>query len=89
MLGLAVRTREACFGNEACRKMAESGKCGVVLLDEETGPNTREKYREICGRYGIALVILPQGLIGEATGKTNRVMALRKGAFAEQVTACL
>ena len=42
MLGFAVRAREACFGDDACRKMIESGKCGIILLDEETGPNTRK-----------------------------------------------
>ena len=89
MLGLAVRAREACFGDDACRKLIESGKCGIVLMDEETGPNTRKKYGELCGRVGITLAILPRGLMEEATGRTNRVAALRKGAFAEQMTACL
>ncbi|MER1993609.1 MAG: hypothetical protein ABS897_06235 [Eubacteriales bacterium] len=89
MLGLAVRAREACFGDDACRKLIESGKCGIILLDEETGPNTRKKYEELCGRTGITLAILPQGLMEEATGRSNRVAALRKGAFAEQMTACL
>ena len=89
MLGLAVRAREACFGDDACRKLIESGKCGIVLMDEETGPNTRKKYEELCGRTGTILAILPRGLMEEATGRTNRVAALRKGAFAEQMTACL
>ena len=89
MLGFAVRTRESCFGDDACRKLIESGKCGIVLMDEETGPNTRKKYEELCGRTGTRLAILPRGLIEESTGRTNRVAALRKGAFAEQMTACL
>ena len=89
MIGLAVRAREACFGDDACRKLIESGKCGVILLDGETGPNTRKKYQELSERNGILLAVLPQGLIEEATGRTNRVAALRKGAFAEQMTTCL
>ena len=89
MLGLAVRAREACFGDDACRKLIESGKCGIVLMDEETGPNTRKKFEELCVRAGTTLAILPRGLMEEATGRTNRVAALRKGAFAEQMTACL
>ena len=89
MLGLAVRAREACFGDDACRKLIETGKCGIVLLDEETGPNTRKKYQELCERTGTPLAFLPKGLIEEATGRANRVAALKKGAFAEQMTACL
>ena len=89
MLGLAVRAREACFGDEACRKLINSGKCGMILLDGETGPNTRKKYQDLCERTGTPLAILPNGLMGEATGRANMVAALRTGAFAEQMTACL
>ena len=89
MLGLAVRAREACFGDNACRKLIDSGKCGMILLDGETGPNTRKKYQELCERSGTPLIVLNAGLIEEATGRTNKVAALRKGAFAEQMTACL
>ena len=89
MLGFAVRAREACFGDEACRKLIDSGKCGMILLDEEAGANTRKKYQELCARTGTPLAILPQGLMEEATGRDNRVAALRKGAFAEQMKACL
>ncbi len=88
MLGLAVRAREACFGDDACRKLVSDGKCGMILLDGETGPNTRKKYEELCERTGIPLMILPRGLMAEATGRDNRVAALRKGAFAEQMAAC-
>lgn len=89
MLGLAVRAREACFGDDACRKLIESGKCGIILLDAETGPNTRKKFRDLCERAGVPLGVLPEGLMEEATGKANRVAALKKGAFAEQMAACL
>ena len=89
MLGLAVRAREACFGDDTCSRLIEAGKCGIILLDGETGPNTRKKYQELCGRAGIPLAELPRGLMEEATGRTNKVAALRKGAFAEQMKACL
>ena len=52
MLGLAVRSREACFGDDTCSRLIESGKCGLILLDGETGANTRKKYQELCERTG-------------------------------------
>ena len=76
-----VRTRRLC--------LQESGKCGIILLDAETGPNTRKKFRDLCERAGVPLGVLPEGLMEEATGKANRVAALKKGAFAEQMAACL
>ena len=89
MLGLAVRAREACFGDDTCTRLIESGKCGMILLDGEIGANTRKKYQELCERTSVPLAVLPQGLMEEATGRTNKVAALRKGAFAEQMKACL
>ena len=89
MLGLAARAREACFGDDACRKLIDSGKCGIILLDGDTGTNTRKKYQNLCERTGTLLAVLPKGLMEEATGKANMVAALRKGAFTEQMTACL
>ena len=89
MLGLAVRARAACFGDDACRRLIDSGKCGMVLLDGGSSPNTRKKFQDLCERTGTSLAILPQGMMEEATGRSNMVAALRKGAFAEQMTACL
>ena len=89
LLGLAVRAREVCFGDDACRKLIDSGKCGMILLDGDTGPNTRKKYQNLCERTGVLLAVLPRGLMEGATGRTNMVAALRKGAFTQQMTTCL
>lgn len=89
MLGFAVRAREACFGDDACRRLIGSGMCGMILLDGGIGPNTKQRYQELSERTGIPLAVLPQGLIEEATGRDNMVAALRKGAFSEQMTTCL
>ena len=37
MLGLALRARQASLGMDACRILIRSGKCGIMLLDGETG----------------------------------------------------
>lgn len=85
ILGLSVRARQACFGEDACRRMISSGPGSILLLDGEASENTRKKYRELCDRTGTELILLPPGMIPEATGRSNMAMALSKGAFAEQV----
>ena len=85
MLGLAVRAGQACFGEEACRILIRSGKCGLMLLDGEAGENTRKKAETLCWAEKVPLAVLPPGLIGEATGRGNIAMALRQGSFAEQL----
>ena len=85
MLGLAVRARQTSAGMDACRLMIRSGKCGVLLLDGESAENTRKKAENLCRMTGAAMMILSSGLIRKATGKTNMVMAVQKGSFAEQI----
>ena len=71
MLGLALRARQASLGMDACRIMIRSGKCGIMLLDGETGPNSRKKAQDMCSQTGVPVMILPAGMIAEATGKDN------------------
>ena len=85
MIGLAVRARQAAAGTDACRILIRSGNCGVLLIDGETRGNTRKKSEDLCRQTGTPVVILPPGTIERATGKDNRVLAIRKGSFTEQI----
>ena len=87
MLGLAIRARQAALGMDACRMMIRSGKCGVLLIDGSAGINTRKKAEELCGKTGTPMRVLQEGMIEDATGKSNMVAGLPKGSFAEQVLA--
>ena len=89
ILGLAVRAGQAAFGEDGCRKLLESGKCGILLLDEAASANTRKRYESLCGRTGTRMAVLPEALIEDATGRQNIVMAVIKGGFAEQAERCL
>ena len=88
MLGLALRARQAAPGMDACRIMVRSGNCGLVLLDGEAGPNTRKRAEEMCARTGTPVRTVPEGMIREATGKSNIVIGIRKGSFAETIAGC-
>ena len=83
MLGLAARARQTAAGMDACRIMIRSGKCGVLLLDADAGPNTRKKAEELCRQTGTPLMLLPAGLIEKATGKSNMIVSVLEGPFTE------
>ena len=87
MLGLALRARQAAAGMDACRILVRSGECGVLLLDGAAAENTRKRAEELGGRSGTPVVILPENLIEETTGKGNIILGIRKGSFAEQILA--
>ena len=89
ILGLCVRAGQAVFGEEGCRKAIASGQSRVLLLDEGASENTRKRYENLCGNAGARLAVLPAGFLNEATGRPGAAMAIREGAFAEQVNGCL
>ena len=89
MIGLALRARQAALGMDACRIMIRTGKCGVLLVDQAAGVNTRQKTEELCGRTGTPMRMMPEGLIEEATGRNNMVIGLQKGHFSEQILQCV
>ena len=89
LMGLCVRAGQAAFGEDGCRRTVAEGRCGVLLMDGEISANTRMHYEELCEREGVAAAVLPAGLLGEATGRPGKAMAVREGHFAEQIRRCL
>ena len=85
LIGLAFRARQAESGMEACRILIRSGKCGIMLIDLDTGPNTRKKCAELCEASHTPLVVLPAGMIENATGKNSMVICMKKGSFTEEI----
>ena len=85
MLGLTVRAGQVSAGIDACRILIRSGNCGVLLIDGETRDNTRKKAEDLCRQTGTPVAVLPPGAVERATGKDNRVLAIRKSSFADQI----
>jgi ribosomal protein L7Ae-like RNA K-turn-binding protein len=85
LIGLAFRARQADSGMEACRILIRSGRCGIMLIDRNTGPNTRKKSAELCEASHTPLRVLPAGMIENATGKQSMVICMKKGSFTEEI----
>ena len=85
LMGLCVRARQAVFGEDGCLKSIRSGQCGALLMDAGASAATKEKYRGACERAAVALIVLPEGLLLEATGRPGVAMAVQKGGLSEQL----
>lgn len=85
LIGLAVRARQAESGMEACRILIRAGKCGILLIDGEAGPNTCKRAAELCAGTHTPMKMLPSGLIEDATGKNCMVIGLKTGGFADEI----
>lgn len=85
LMGLCVRARQAVFGEDGCLKTIRAGNCGVLLLDSGASRATQEKYYGACQHAGVAVALLPEGLLHEATGKPGVAMAVLKGGLANSM----
>lgn len=89
LMGLCVRARQSVFGEDGCLKTIRNGNCGVLLLCEGASAATQDKYRGACEHADVALVMLPAGLLQEATGKPGVAMAVAQGGLADQIRQLL
>ena len=89
LMGLCVRAGQAVFGEDACRRSVANGQCGILLADGDISESSRKRYEELCERTGTRMILLPPGLLAEATGKPGAAMAVKTGSFSEQMISCL
>jgi len=89
LMGLCVRAGQGVFGEEGCLKSLRSGQAALALLDGDISPGSAEKLESVCRRERIPAFRLPPGFLEEATGRPGKVMAVRPGGFALQMTGCL
>ena len=85
LMGLCARAGQGVFGEDSCLKALRSGQAAVLLMDGGISSGSAQKYEHLCRRENIPLFRLPEGFLGEATGKSGRAMAVRPGGFADQI----
>ena len=84
-LGLAVRARQAVFGEDGCRKLIRAGGCALLVLDARASQAARDRYEGLCARAGVPLLRLSENQLFEATGRPGIAMALNRGSNADEL----
>ena len=87
LLGLSVRAGTATFGMDGCLKSVRGGTCRLLLVDAAASPATLNKYLDACRSHGTELRIVPENLIGDATGHSGVAVALAQSGLTEQIIA--
>ncbi|HWR23686.1 MAG TPA: hypothetical protein VN366_09480 [Feifaniaceae bacterium] len=83
-LGLSRRAGKCLTGDFAVEKALKSGKTKLVVLDSGASEATRERYRDMCGRSGAALIELPGA--GHAVGKpAGKIIAITDDRFVHMI----
>ena len=88
LMGFCTRAGQGIFGEESCRKALQSGKAGLLLLDEGISEGSGDRLTRLCAARGVSVCRLPEGFLEEATGRPGKTMAVPPGNFSEQMIRC-
>lgn len=83
LLGLCARGGKVLSGEAAAEQAVRRQTAHLVLIDEEAAPNAKKALSDACAYYGVPLLELPGGSLGQAIGKPGRMAA----AIADQTLA--
>ena len=66
-----------------------AGEDGAGAAGPSSAPNTRKKLTDSCAHYGISLLEVPKGLLGQAIGKPDvKAAALLPAAWPTKSGSC-
>lgn len=86
LLGLAVRAGQVAFGADQAVLQVRQGRAAAVLMDAGASENTSKRLKDACAHHGVRLVVLPQGLLEEASGRSGRMAAaLTPGELGQEI----
>jgi len=91
LLGMAMRAGKLVTGDETVLKAVRQGKAKLVIIAGDASDNTKKKYRDKCGTYGVKVVeALDRAVLGHAIGKAERVLiAVTDAGFSSSIQRSL
>ena len=87
MISLAMRAGKVITGEDGCLKAVQSGKAHLVLVATDASNNTRKKFADKSGYYGVpCYCYFSKSEVEAAIGKPNRAtIAIADEGFAGQM----
>lgn len=74
-IGMAMRAGKLITGDEIVLKAVRGRKAFLVIIAEDASANTKKKFADKCGTYGIQLAeAFHREQLGKAIGKPERVV---------------
>ncbi|MHA7963074.1 L7Ae/L30e/S12e/Gadd45 family ribosomal protein [Paenibacillus sp. CAU 1782] len=75
MIGMAMRAGKLISGDEIVLKAVRGRKAHLVIIAADASDNTKKKFADKCGTYGIQLAeAFHREQLGKAIGKSERVV---------------
>ena len=75
LIGLAARARKICFGADSVEIQIQKKKVYLVIVTEDSSDRTKDKFKNICKKYGVPIIIDGEKeIISKAIGKSNKAI---------------
>ena len=89
-LGLAMKAGRVQSGEENCLKLVKAGAAFLLLIDAGASAASKKTATDACAHYNVPYRLIPAGDLGQAIGKSGRmVAAITDRAFAARLGALL
>ena len=89
-LGLAMKAGRVQSGADTCDKLIKAGSAHLILIDAGASAASRKAVTDACAYYNVPYRLVPAGELGQAIGKSGRmVAAITDRAFAARLIALL
>jgi ribosomal protein L7Ae-like RNA K-turn-binding protein len=89
--GLAMKAGKAASGEFAVEKSVKEGKAYIVLIAADASDNTKKKFTDMCGYYGVPYAVLKdKEELGRMLGKGQRsCVSINDSGLAEALKKCI
>ncbi|MBR5383855.1 MAG: 50S ribosomal protein L7 [Clostridia bacterium] len=85
LIGLCMRAGRLRCGTDAALDSARHGSACLLLVDAGASETTRKRLSDTSGFYGVGQVMLPEGMLTEAAGRTAMAAAVTDKGFAQKM----
>lgn len=91
LLGFAQKAGQLVSGEQGVEALMRRGKLFLVLLAEDSAPNTKSKFTALAKSCGVPVCLAgDKASLGQAVGKSQRaVLGVRERKFARSIAHCV
>ncbi|MCI8641583.1 MAG: 50S ribosomal protein L7ae [Clostridia bacterium] len=87
LIGLAMKAGKVSFGADSVEESIIKRKVNLVILSEESSDRTKEKFKEICKKYKLPIIIYGTiESLSKSIGKNNKaILGIKDVNFSKSI----
>lgn len=85
LIGFCKKSGNLILGANAAHDKIASGRAKLILIDELASDRTQKTLTDGAKYYNVAYMILPGGILGQASGSAALIAAVTDSGFARSI----